>query len=247
MDKELMELLEQKLMAISKRDDLERLRQETNANFRKLKEEKMNPLIGEIERIKTELENLRKESPIDLGPIFRDIREETKNLEIKVQSMLLQSIQPIESSLGKVKEETLSSFLRSQKEIESILQAFREEIHTNLLQTKQEMASDLRCMREEGNANLIQSWERGFTQLTPWKEEIKGDLNHIGEGIESLQSQVRTVLSEIAVLNEKVKEGFLEVREELGAMIKFSYADLDKRIAALEARVKALEKRVLPE
>ena len=38
------------------------------------------------------------------------------------------------------------------------------------------------------------------------------------------------------------KENFTEVKEELGSMIKFSYADLDKKIAALEARIKALEK-----
>ncbi len=246
MDKELMELLEQKMFAFSKREDLERLRQDFHASFHKLKEESRNLLIGEMEQIKTELENLRRESQVDLAPLARQFEEETRNLELKVQSMLLQSIQPMESSLGRMKEETLSSFLCSQKEIESLLQAFREEIHTNLLKTKQEMASDLRFMKEEGNANLTQSWERGFTQLTLWKEEMKGELNHIGKGIDSLQAQVRTALGEIAVLNEKVKEGFIEVREELGAMIKFSYADLEKRIAALEARVKALEKQNRP-
>jgi len=47
-------------------------------------------------------------------------------------------------------------------------------------------------------------------------------------------------------LNEKIKEGFNEVKEELGSMIKFSYADLEKRFGTLEARLKALEKLVLP-
>jgi hypothetical protein len=36
------------------------------------------------------------------------------------------------------------------------------------------------------------------------------------------------------------------VKEELGSMIKFSYADLEKRFSTLEARLKALEKLVLP-
>lgn len=247
MDKELMEWLEQKLFVFSKRDDLEKLRQETNANFRKLKEENRNLLIGEIERIKKELEELRREGQFDLGPLQKEMREEINNLEFKNQSMLLQSIRPIESSLVKMKEETLSSLHRVHVELESSLQATREETKNTLLQIKQEIASDLRFMREEGNANLTQSWERGFTQLSLWKDETKSDVNRLGEGIENLQSQVRTALGEIAVLNEKVKEGFLEVREELGAMIKFSYADLERRIAALEARVKTLEKRILPE
>jgi hypothetical protein len=34
------------------------------------------------------------------------------------------------------------------------------------------------------------------------------------------------------------------MKEELGAMLKFSFADLEKRVAALEARIKALEKMV---
>ena len=43
-------------------------------------------------------------------------------------------------------------------------------------------------------------------------------------------------------LKEKMRENLTEVKEELGSMIKFSYADLEKKIAALEARIKALEK-----
>jgi hypothetical protein len=38
----------------------------------------------------------------------------------------------------------------------------------------------------------------------------------------------------------------VEVKEELGSMIKFSYADLEKKFSALEARIKALEKMVFP-
>jgi hypothetical protein len=34
------------------------------------------------------------------------------------------------------------------------------------------------------------------------------------------------------------------MKEELGAMLKFSFADLEKRIGVLETRIKALEKMV---
>jgi hypothetical protein len=47
-------------------------------------------------------------------------------------------------------------------------------------------------------------------------------------------------------LDEKVREGFAGVKDELGSMIKFSYSDLEKKLVSLEARVKTLEKMVLP-
>jgi hypothetical protein len=43
-----------------------------------------------------------------------------------------------------------------------------------------------------------------------------------------------------------MKEGFVDVKEELGSRMKFSFADLEKRLNALEARIKALEKMVFP-
>jgi hypothetical protein len=52
-------------------------------------------------------------------------------------------------------------------------------------------------------------------------------------------------MAEIGTLNEKVRAGIVEVKEELGAMIKFSYADLERKLNALEARIQVLEKIVL--
>jgi len=51
---------------------------------------------------------------------------------------------------------------------------------------------------------------------------------------------------QVLVLNEKIGEGFIQVKGELGSMIKFSFADLEKKLNALEARIKALEKMVFP-
>ena len=213
MDKELMEFFEHRLMVFAKRDDVEKLRQESNANFRKLKEENKGLILGWIEEIKTEMEGLRREGKVDIDPIREDIKEEMKKLELKIQSALFQSIQSIESSLEKMKEETNSS------------------IH----QSRQEMASSLQLIREEGRTDFAQS-----------REEMRVELNRLGEGVGNLNDQIRTAIQEIMALNEKIKEGFNEVREELGSMIKFSYADLEKRFGTLEARVKALEKLVLP-
>ncbi|MDP2960393.1 MAG: hypothetical protein Q8N71_03115, partial [candidate division Zixibacteria bacterium] len=119
MDKELMEFFEQRLMIFAKRDDVEKLRQETGANFRKLKEENKELILGWIEGIKAEMEGLRKEGKVDIDPIREDIKEEMKKLELKIQSTLLQSIQSIESSLEKMREETNSSIHQSKQEIGS--------------------------------------------------------------------------------------------------------------------------------
>jgi hypothetical protein len=64
--------------------------------------------------------------------------------------------------------------------------------------------------------------------------------------MESLGDSMKRVAEEVASVREKMKEGFVEVKEELGSMIKFSYADLEKKFSALEARIKALEKMVFP-
>jgi hypothetical protein len=64
--------------------------------------------------------------------------------------------------------------------------------------------------------------------------------------MESLEDAMKKVTEEVASITAKMKEGFVEVKEELGAMIKFSYADLDKKFSALETRIKALEKLVFP-
>ncbi|MBS3920104.1 MAG: hypothetical protein KG012_14625 [Deltaproteobacteria bacterium] len=235
MDKELMELLDQKLFVFSKRDDVEKLRQETSANFRKLKEENKELILGWIEGIKTEMEELRREGKVDFDPIRDNIKDEIRKLELKIQSMLLQSIQSIESSLQRIREEATSAAQPFQKEVGSTLQAMREETSAAILRSGQEMASNLRLIREEGRTNLAQT-----------REETKVDFNRLGEGVGNLSDQIRKTTEEIMALNEKIKEGFNEVKEELGSMIKFSYADLEKRFGTLEARVKALEKLVLP-
>jgi len=47
-------------------------------------------------------------------------------------------------------------------------------------------------------------------------------------GLNQIQGQARQLVTDVATLNEKVRDGMVEVKEELGAMIKFSYADLEK-------------------
>ncbi len=232
MEKEPIELFEQRLFTFAKRDDVEKLRQETSAHFRKLREEYQEWMLKWGEGIQSELEGLKKEGKVDMGPFLEMVREEVKKLERDLESIFLQSVQPIES---KMKEETLSALQPFRQEMESTLRAMNEETVATLLRLGQEMASALQSWKEEERAKVLQT-----------NEEWKMELHQFGEGIANLRNQIQATTGEIALLNERIRDGFIEVREELGAMIKFSYADLEKRIAALEARVKALEQQVLP-
>jgi predicted nucleic acid-binding Zn-ribbon protein len=64
--------------------------------------------------------------------------------------------------------------------------------------------------------------------------------------MENLREGIKQVEEEIASIREKMKEGFIDIKEELGSMMKFSFADLEKKLNALETRIKALEKMVFP-
>jgi polyhydroxyalkanoate synthesis regulator phasin len=93
-----------------------------------------------------------------------------------------------------------------------------------LNQFRQAMDSSLQQMKDSGNAHATRS----------------------REGIDRFQDQMKKIEENMVTLEEKIREGFTGVKDELGSMIKFSYSDLEKKVAALEARVKALEKMVLP-
>jgi uncharacterized small protein (DUF1192 family) len=75
--------------------------------------------------------------------------------------------------------------------------------------------------------------------------EIKRHFNVVAEGFEKKLQLVAEGVSALdermTSLEEKMERGFDEVK----AMIKFSYAELDRRVASLEAGLAKLEVRVL--
>jgi predicted nuclease with TOPRIM domain len=109
---------------------------------------------------------------------------------------------------------------------------------------------DVEKLRQETKANFRQLKEDSKTNLAEWRQETQSafdqsNLQRIKE-VERIGEQIKQMAEEVAALHGKIKEGFTEVKEELGSMIKFSYADLEKKINALEVRIKALEKMVFP-
>jgi actin-like ATPase involved in cell morphogenesis len=180
MDQEIKDYLERKLTLLATKDDIEKIRQETNVNFRKLKEENKSQATEWRQEIKGDLEQLTKSKGLEPDLIQETMKEGLMKIRVESQSAIDQ--------------------------------------------LKQTMDSSLRRMKEVG----------------------EGQATHSRTGIEQFQDQMIKIEESMVTLEEKIREGFTGVKDELGSMIKFSYSDLEKKLTELEARVKTLEKMVLP-
>lgn len=68
-------------------------------------------------------------------------------------------------------------------------------------------------------------------------EQMRAELRLIAEGLGSLRERVDRV-------EQNLREDVLRAQRELSAMIKFSYAELDRRIQGLEQRQEEVELRL---
>ncbi len=195
---------------------------------------------------KEDLEKLRQETKSN----FRHLREENKNQNLEWKQEVKADLEQVRKEsrvdIGPIQEEIKQRLEKSQMEtqsaldqsiriMESSLHKIGEEIKIGFDQRKQEMESSLQLIKEgeiNNIANLIHN--------------TKSDIDELKAGIGGLREEIKKTAEEIVRLNKNIGEGFVEVKEELGSMIKFSYADLEKKFNALEARIKALEKMVFP-
>ena len=103
--------------------------------------------------------------------------------------------------------------------------------------------------------------EKNFARLASKEElnDLKGDVRGIEERVihqfhiitEGLREDVKQVAEGVMNVNEKLervrqelKIEIQETRQEVLAAIKFSYAELDRRITVLESEVNDLKRRV---
>jgi len=216
MDQETKEYLDQKHVSLARKEDMEKLRQEMKATFRQWKEENQSDLVGTKKEIKAHLEELRKEWKAEVEAIRKAWTEGVQRLRQETQSMINQSGHTMDLSFHKVEED----------------------VKTILSQTKQELISNLRLTREGGKEDLEAS-------LSSARMETRADFDRLDQRLTKLQEQTQKVTEEFGPLGEKVQAGLTEVKGELSSMIKFSFAELERRLNALEARIKILEKIVL--
>jgi len=195
---------------------------------------------------KEDLEKLRQEMKSN----FRQLKEENKNQilewkqEVKAAIDLLSGERRVD--VGPIREEisqglqkaelgAQSALNRANEFVTSLLQGIKEEVRANIDRSRQELGSTLQMIKDEG-----------VNSVSDLRREMSADSNRFGENVDGFREEVRKVADEMTALNQKIKEAFTEVKEELGSMIRFSYADLEKRLTTLEARIKSLEKMVLP-
>jgi len=191
---------------------------------------------------KEDLEKLRQE----MKSSFRQLKEESKNQilewkkEVKAAIDLLSGgrgvdIAPIREEINqglqKAELEAQSALNRANEFVTSLLQHIKEEVRGDIDRSRQELGSTLRTIKDESVNNV---------------SDLRREMSADSDRMDGLREEIRKVADEMTALNQKIKEAFTEVKEELGSMIRFSYADLEKRLTTLEARIKSLEKMVLP-
>jgi hypothetical protein len=170
--------------------------------------------------------------------------------------------------LEKLRQETKSNFRQLKEENKNQILEWKQEVKADLEQSRKgevgqtdpirkEFRDGMRELKVETQSALDQSFQKIETLLQEIKDErelpssdsrqgASIDVSALKGGMESLKEAIKDVAEEILYIKEKMKDGFVEVQTELGSMIRFSYADLERRFNALEARIKALEKMVFP-
>ena len=170
--------------------------------------------------------------------------------------------------LEKLRQETKSNFRQLKEESKNQILDWRQEVKADLEQLRKGESGETDSIRKEFRDGIMelkaetqsalgQSIQKIDTFLQEIKEEreipspdagqgVGSDVSGLKDGIERLREGIKEVTEEILYVKEKMKDGFVEVQTELGSMMRFSYADLERKFSALEARIKALEKMVFP-
>jgi hypothetical protein len=151
MDQEIKDYLERKLTVLATKDDIEKIRQETNANFRKLKEENKTQATEWTQEIKGDLEQLTKSKGLEPDLIQETMKEGLMKIRVESQSAIDQLRQTIESSLQRLKETGEVQAFRSKEETKSAMDQFKEAVEKSQGQMKkigEEMVSLNQEVRE---------------------------------------------------------------------------------------------------
>jgi uncharacterized protein (DUF2164 family) len=173
---------------------------------------------------KEDLEKLRQETKSN----FRQLKEENKN-------QILEWKQEVKADLEQLRKGEVEQTDPMRKEFRDGFQDLKVETQSALDQSFQKIETLLQEIKEEGETSSSDAGQGPSIEVIGLKD-----------GIESLREGIKEVTEEILYIKEKMKDGFVEVQTELGSMMRFSYADLERKFSAMEARIKALEKMVFP-
>jgi len=117
---------------------------------------------------------------------------------------------------------------------------FKEEIVDQFHIISEDVISQVKQVAE-GVANVDEKLDRRFNEL---KTEIDNKTQPIAKAVVELSGKVVTLDSKVDRMHQELKTEIQGTRQEVLAAVKFSYAELDKRITALEKEFLELKHRV---
>jgi uncharacterized protein involved in exopolysaccharide biosynthesis len=124
------------------------------------------------------------------------------------------------------------------------LKKFKEEIVQRFHIISEDVISQVKQVAE-GVANVDEKLDRAREEL---KAEIDNKIQPVTQAVGSLSKQLdkthQELRSEIQGIRQELKAEIQETRQEVLAAVKFSYAELDKRITTLEKEFLELKHRV---
>ena len=120
------------------------------------------------------------------------------------------------------------------------LKKFKEEIIHQFHVVSEGVIDQVKLVAE-GVATVNERLEAARKEL---KEEIDNKTQPIAQAVLELSGKVVALDSKVDRIHEELKTEIKETRQEILAAVKFSYAELDKRITILEKEFLELKHRV---
>jgi uncharacterized coiled-coil DUF342 family protein len=191
----------------------------------------------------------------DVEKFRQEIKSSFRQLKDENRTQILEAIQELKGDLerGLKEEKQERDSLRNEfkeklgkwnEETRPLLDQWNLGLVSSLKQMGEEMQSVVAHSEQEMGRNLQGIGEEEATQRARFREEWRAEIDRLAKGSEEIGDKMKQVAEESSSLHEKIQKGLTEMKEEMGAMLKFSFADLEKKIGALETRIKALEKMV---
>jgi len=225
MDREIKDYFEQKFLVFTTKDDIEKLRQEMKANLLKFKEEVKNHILDSINETKRMVETS------ELKRKLEEVREDFKGWQKDIELNLNSAISESSFAISKI-----------EKEKESLVKQFQEEVEPRFKTLKDEIIDSLNMVNLKLHSYIEEGQENAFKSI----KALEPQINELKKDIESIKNQTNKVIGEIGTFYDKMIRELKEMKDEVGYMVKLSYRDFERRLEALEQRVKAIEKIVFP-
>jgi uncharacterized small protein (DUF1192 family) len=120
------------------------------------------------------------------------------------------------------------------------LKIFKEEIIHQFHVVSEGVIDQVKLVAE-GVATVNEELERTRKEL---KEEIDNKTRPIAQAVIELNGRVGALAGKVDRIHQELKTEIQETRQEILAAVKFSYAELDRRITTLEKEFLELKHRV---